>query len=85
MANLLHMVDQTLSGQRVLIRTDLNVPITDGEITSDARIVATLPTCKQAMAAGARVILMSHLGRPVEGTFDPAASLAPVAQRLSQL
>ena len=85
MANLLHMVDQTLSGQRVLIRTDLNVPITDGEITSDARIVATLPTCKQAMEAGARVILMSHLGRPVEGTFDPAASLAPVAQRLSQL
>ena len=79
------MSDQALSGQRVLIRVDLNVPISHGEVMSDARIQASIPTCRLALAAGACVILMSHLGRPVEGTFDAAASLAPVAGRLAEL
>ena len=79
------MSDQALSGQRVLIRVDLNVPISHGEVMSDARIQASIPTCRLALAAGACVILMSHLGRPVEGTFDAATSLAPVAGRLAEL
>ena len=79
------MSDQALSGQRVLIRVDLNVPISHGEVMSDARIQASIPTCRLALAAGASVILMSHLGRPVEGTFDATASLAPVAGRLAEL
>jgi phosphoglycerate kinase len=79
------MEDQDLRGQRVLIREDLNVPIKNGVITSDARIRAALPTIEAALAAGARVILMSHLGRPVEGEYDEQFSLAPVAQHLSGL
>ncbi len=79
------MEDQDLRGQRVLIREDLNVPIKNGVITSDARIRAALPTIGAALAAGARVILMSHLGRPVEGEYDEQFSLAPVAQHLSGL
>jgi phosphoglycerate kinase len=79
------MSDQALSGQRVLIRVDLNVPISHGEVMSDARIQASIPTCRLALAAGACVILMSHLGRPVEGTFDATVSLAPVADRLAEL
>jgi phosphoglycerate kinase len=81
--NLMHELD--LRGQRVLIREDLNVPIKDGAVASDARIRAALPTIQAASAAGAKVILMSHLGRPVEGEFDEAFSLAPVAQHLSGL
>jgi phosphoglycerate kinase len=75
-----------LSGKRVLIRQDLNVPIKDGKVTSDARILASLPTIKQAIAANASVILMSHLGRPVEGGGEENAAftLAPVAEYLSQ-
>ena len=74
-----------LRGKRVLIREDLNVPIKDGRVSSDARIRAALPTIEQAVKAGARVILMSHLGRPVEGEFDPQFSLAPVAEHLAGL
>jgi phosphoglycerate kinase len=74
-----------LGGKRVLIREDLNVPIKDGRVSSDARIRAALPTIEAAMAAGGRVILMSHLGRPVEGEYDQQFSLAPVAAHLSGL
>ncbi len=79
------MLDQALAGQRVLIREDLNVPLKDGAVSSDARIRAALPTIKAARDAGARVLLMSHLGRPTEGEFDPALSLAPVARHLGDL
>ena len=79
------MRDLKLAGKRVLIREDLNVPLKDGRVSSDARIRAALPTIKAAMDAGARVMLMSHLGRPVEGEFDSALSLAPVAEHLSGL
>jgi len=79
------MGDLDLAGQRVLIREDLNVPIKDGRVTSDARITAALPTLREALDRGAAVIVMSHLGRPEEGKFDPAFSLAPVADRLGQL
>ena len=79
------MKEIDLSGKRVLIRQDLNVPLQDGKITSDVRIQASLPTIKLAIEQGAQIMLMSHLGRPEEGSFDAAASLAPVAQHLSQL
>jgi phosphoglycerate kinase len=81
----LRMVDLDLKGKRVLVREDLNVPVKDGVITSDARIRASLPTIRHAMDAGARVLVMSHLGRPEEGMFDASLSLAPVATRLSEL
>ena len=80
---LMHELD--LSGKRVLIREDLNVPIKNGKVTSDARLLAALPTLQQALAAGAAVMLMSHLGRPEEGTWEDRFSLAPVAHRLSEL
>ncbi|RMF16293.1 MAG: phosphoglycerate kinase [Gammaproteobacteria bacterium] len=79
------MQDVDLEGKRVLIREDLNVPVKDGKVTSDARIQAALPTIRQALEAGARVMLMSHLGRPTEGEYDPAASLKPVADYLANL
>jgi phosphoglycerate kinase len=85
MASVLRMNDLDLAGKRVLIRQDLNVPIHDGQVTSDARIRASLPTIKLALERGARVMVMSHLGRPKEGEFDPALSLEPVAARLSEL
>lgn len=78
------MADLDLTGKRVLIREDLNVPIQDGRVASDARIRAALPTLQAAMQAGARVMVMSHLGRPDEGRFDPRYSLAPVAAWLSE-
>ncbi len=71
--------------QRVLIREDLNVPIKDGKVSSDARIRAALPTIKLALKANAKVILMSHLGRPTEGEFAEEFSLKPVAEHLSGL
>jgi len=74
-----------LANKRVLIREDLNVPIRDGAVTSDARIRAALPTIQAAMAAKARVLVMSHLGRPSEGAYAEEYSLAPVAKRLTQL
>ena len=82
------MKDLDLQGQRVLIREDLNVPVKGGQVTSDARIRAALPTIEYALAAGARVMLMSHLGRPTEGvpiSAQPEASLAPVARHIEQL
>jgi phosphoglycerate kinase len=79
------MTDLPLAGKRVLIREDLNVPVHDGKVTSDARIRAALPTIQHAMNAGARVFVMSHLGRPEEGVYADEFSLAPVAQRLSEL
>jgi phosphoglycerate kinase len=79
------MTSQDLSGKRVLIREDLNVPITDGVVSSDARIRAALPTIQAALTAKARVMVMSHLGRPEEGKYTEEFSLAPVAKRLTQL
>ncbi|TQV69662.1 phosphoglycerate kinase [Exilibacterium tricleocarpae] len=79
------MTDLDLAGKRVLIREDLNVPIADGAVSSDARIRAALPTLEKALAAGARVIVMSHLGRPTEGEYDAAFSLQPVAAHLGGL
>jgi phosphoglycerate kinase len=80
----LSMNDVPLAGRRVLIREDLNVPMQDGRISSESRILAALPTLRQALAANAAVIVMSHLGRPTEGRVDPALSLGPVAERLAQ-
>ncbi|QKX16297.1 phosphoglycerate kinase [Microbulbifer sp. YPW1] len=79
------MKDQDLAGKRVLIREDLNVPVKDGAVTSDARIRAALPTIKAASEAGAKVLLMSHLGRPTEGEYEEEFSLAPVAAHLGKL
>lgn len=79
------MTDLDLNGKRVLIRQDLNVPVKDGKVTSDARIRASLPTVQKALEAGARVMLMSHLGRPTEGEFSEADSLAPVAAHMGGL
>ena len=79
------MSDLPLAGKRVLIREDFNVPVRDGRVTSDARLRAALPTIERALAANAAVILMSHLGRPQEGEFDAALSLAPVAAALAEL
>jgi phosphoglycerate kinase len=81
----LRMVDLDLRDKRVLIREDLNVPVQGGVVTSDARIRASLPTIQAAKEKGARVLVMSHLGRPEEGVYDEEFSLAPVAQRLSEL
>lgn len=82
--DVLKMTDLDLRGKRVLIREDLNVPIKDGHVTSAARIEASLPTLRAALDAGAAVMAMSHLGRPKEGAFDAALSLAPVAAALGQ-
>jgi phosphoglycerate kinase len=82
---ILRMTDLDLRGKRVLIREDLNVPVQNGVVTSDARIRAALPTIQHAKNAGARVMVMSHLGRPDEGVYNEEFSLAPVAQRLSEL
>ncbi|HBM83839.1 MAG TPA: phosphoglycerate kinase [Halieaceae bacterium] len=79
------MSNLDLAGKRVLIREDLNVPLKAGQVSSDARIRAALPTLRQALAAGAQVLVMSHLGRPEEGVFAEEFSLAPVAERLSEL
>ena len=78
------MADLDLSQKRVLIREDLNVPVKNGVVTSDARINAALPSIKQALDQGAAVILMSHLGRPTEGQFEDQFSLQPVADDLSK-
>jgi phosphoglycerate kinase len=86
--NVLKMTDLELAGKRVLIREDLNVPIKEGKVTSDARIRASLPTIELALKAGAKVIVMSHLGRPQEGLSwqqQEQFSLAPVADHLSKL
>ena len=79
------MTELDLASKRVLIREDLNVPIKNGQVTSDARIKAALPTIQQAVKAGAKVILMSHLGRPTEGEYNAEFSMKPVADHLSDL
>lgn len=81
----IHLTDLDLKQQRVLIRQDLNVPVENGVVTSDARIRASLPTLRLALDAGARVMVMSHLGRPTEGEPDSQFSLEPVAIRMSEL
>ncbi|MCO4759724.1 MAG: phosphoglycerate kinase, partial [Oceanospirillaceae bacterium] len=83
--SVLKMTDLDLSGKRVLIREDLNVPVKDGQVTSDARIRASLPTIELALKAGAKVMVMSHLGRPTEGEYEEKFSLAPVADYISNL
>lgn len=82
---ILKMTDLDLAGKRVLIREDLNVPLQDGTISDDTRIRASLPGIQYALSKRARVLLVSHLGRPTEGQFDEKESLAPVAKRLSEL
>jgi len=82
---ILKMIDLDLAGKRVLIREDFNVPLKNGEVADDTRIRASLPTIEHALKARAKVMLMSHLGRPEEGKYDEHSSLKPVAQRLSQL
>ena len=82
--SILRMTDLDLSGKRVLIREDLNVPVKDGKITAAQRLEAALPTIRAAHDAGAAVLVMSHLGRPKEGVFEESESLKPVAAWLSQ-
>lgn len=79
------MTDLDLKGRRVLIREDLNVPLRDATITNDARLRAAAPSIMRALEQGAAVMVMSHLGRPTEGTWSAEASLAPIARRLSEL
>jgi len=81
--SVIKMADLALANQRVLIREDLNVPVKDGKITSDARLRAALPTLKLALEAGAKVMVMSHLGRPTEGEYNEEFSLKPVADYLA--
>ncbi len=83
--SVIKMTDLDLSGKRVLIRQDLNVPVKNGKVTSDARIRASLPTIQQAVEAGAKVMIMSHLGRPTEGEYAEEFSLAPVAEHMGGL
>jgi phosphoglycerate kinase len=82
---ILKLTDVDLRGKRVLIRVDFNVPLAEGRISDDTRIRAALPGIRHALAQGAKVLLVSHLGRPTEGQFDAAESLEPVAKRLSEL
>ena len=79
------MVDLPLADRRILIREDLNAPIEDGAVVSDVRLQAALPTIELALQRRARVLLMSHLGRPEEGRFNEKFSLRPVARRLGKL
>ena len=83
--SVIKMTDLDLAGKRVLIRQDLNVPVKDGKVTSDARIRASLPTVQKALEAGAAVMIMSHLGRPTEGEYAEEFSLAPVANHMGGL
>lgn len=83
--SVIKMTDLDLAGKRVLIRQDLNVPVKDGKVTSDARIRASLPTVEHALKAGAKVMIMSHLGRPTEGEYAEEFSLAPVAAHMGNL
>jgi phosphoglycerate kinase len=81
----LKMTDLALAGKRVLIRQDLNVPVKNGVVTSDVRIQASLPTIEHALAAGAKVMVMSHRGRPTEGVYVEEFSMAPIAAHMSKL
>jgi phosphoglycerate kinase len=82
--SVIKMTDLDLNGKRVFIRADLNVPVKDGKVTSDARIRATIPTLKLALEKGAKVMVTSHLGRPTEGEFKPEDSLQPVVDYLNE-
>ena len=82
--SVIKMTDLDLAGKRVLIRQDLNVPIKDGKVTSDKRIRASMPTIEHCIKSGARVMLMSHLGRPSEGPPAEEFSMKPVADYLSE-
>ncbi|WP_439258199.1 MULTISPECIES: phosphoglycerate kinase [unclassified Lonepinella] len=82
--SVIKMTDLDLAGKRLFIRADLNVPVKDGKVTSDARIRATIPTLKLALEKGAKVMVTSHLGRPTEGEFDEASSLQPVVDYLNK-
>ena len=79
------LANTDIANKRLLVRADLNVPVEEGVVKSDARIRASLATIEMGLAANASVVVMSHLGRPEEGVFDEAASLAPVAARLAEL
>ena len=83
--NFIKMTDLDLAGKRVFIRSDLNVPVKNGVVTSDARIVASMPTIEFALKAGAKVMVTSHLGRPEEGVYSEENSLQPVADVMSKL
>ncbi len=83
MANFIRMTDLDLAGKRVLIRADLNVPVKDGQVTSDARITASMATINHCLKAGAKVMVTSHLGRPTEGEWSEENSLKPVADNIS--
>ncbi|OGT29836.1 MAG: phosphoglycerate kinase, partial [Gallionellales bacterium RIFOXYD2_FULL_52_7] len=81
--SVIKMTDLDLKGKRVLIRSDLNVPVKDGKVTSDARITASMSTINAAIKAGARVMVTSHLGRPTEGEYSEENSLKPVADTIA--
>jgi len=83
--SVIKMTDLDLAGKRVLIRQDLNVPIKNGKVTSDKRILASLPTIEHCLKAGAKVMVMSHLGRPVEGEFNEEFSMIPVGDHMAAL
>src|SRR3970040_1128863 len=82
--SVIKLTDLDLKGKRVLIRADLNVPVKDGKVTSDARISASMATFQHCLKQGARVMVMSHLGRPTEGEYSEENSLKPVADDLSK-
>jgi len=84
MASFIRLTDLDLKGKRVLIRADLNVPVKDGKVTSDARISASMPTFEHCLKAGAKVMVMSHLGRPEEGVYSEENSLKPVADDIAK-
>ncbi|SUC29959.1 Phosphoglycerate kinase [Providencia rettgeri] len=81
--SVIKMTDLDLAGKRVFIRSDLNVPVKDGKVTSDARIRASLPTIEAALKQGAKVMVTSHLGRPTEGEYNEEFSLQPVVDYLA--
>ena len=83
MASFIKMTDLDLNGKRVLIRSDLNVPVKDGKVTSDARITASMATIQHALDQGARVMVTSHLGRPTEGEWSEEVSLKPIADNIA--
>lgn len=83
MAAVKKMADLDLKGKRVFIRADLNVPVKDGKVTSDVRIVSSLPTIKLALEKGAKVMVTSHLGRPEEGVYAEEFSLKPVVDHMA--
>ena len=82
--SIIRMQDLDLKGKRLFIRSDLNVPVKNGKVTSDARIKASLPTIEEAIKKGAKVMVTSHIGRPTEGEYNPEFSLQPVVDYLKE-